>query len=251
MKIVLAGLFIPLFATLPLYAAGTGVSVRLGEVKGAVSARASSTAAWTPVKDGVMLAPGSEVKTERGASVVLAFSDNNKVKLEQSTTFGIEATSTAGTSLRLFTGKLTAWVRRANKAEFKVRHAAGVAAVRGTVFSMFGTEADMGLSLFSGALDLADAFGRLSSLTPGQSAQVNRLIGLVGIAALPPAAAAVPVEPAVPVPPAPAPAATAPAATPPADSLPAEPAPATDAAAPPPPSPVQNAASNTTSPSSP
>jgi hypothetical protein len=95
MKILLAIALLPLFFAGTLYAAETGVAVRLAEVKGAVSARASSQAAWAAVKDGAMLAPGGEVKTEPGASVVLAYSDGNKVKPEEKTTFGVESATTS------------------------------------------------------------------------------------------------------------------------------------------------------------
>jgi ferric-dicitrate binding protein FerR (iron transport regulator) len=113
-------------------------------------------APWTGVKDGVMLAPGGEVKTWPDSSVVLAFSDGNKVKLEERTTFGVEGATTLRTSLRLFSGKLAAWVKRGNKADFRVRHAAGVAAVRGTVFTMIGTETGLRIALFEGSLEIVD-----------------------------------------------------------------------------------------------
>ena len=42
MRHLLAAALLPLFATVSLYAAESGVAVRLAEVKGTVSARASS-----------------------------------------------------------------------------------------------------------------------------------------------------------------------------------------------------------------
>lgn len=149
-----------------------------------------------------MLAPGAEVRTGPASSVVLAFSDGNKVKLEQKTAFGAEGATTLKTSLRLFSGKISAWVRRANKADFAVRHAAGAAAVRGTVFGMAGTETDLSIALFEGSLDIVDNFGRPSSLSPGQSARANAQTGLSGISSLPPGAQAPP-EPAAEAPPPP------------------------------------------------
>lgn len=216
MKTLLAAVLLPLFATVPLYAAESGVAIRLVEVKGAVTARASSTAEWVAVKDGVMLSPGGEAKTGAGASVVLAFSDGNKVHLGPKTTFAVEGATTLKTSLRLFSGRLSAWVKRANKADFTVRHAAGVAAVRGTVFAMEGTDTGMNIQLFEGALDIVDSFGRPSSMSPGQSASVSQTAGLQGISSLPPEAKA-PVEPTVKAPPPPA---TTTAAPPPAESAP-------------------------------
>lgn len=254
MRHLLAAALLPLFATAPLYAAESGVAVRLAEVKGTVSARASSTADWTPVREGTMLAPGGEVKTYSGSSVVLAFSDGNKVKLEAGTTFGIEGATTLKTTLRLFSGKLSAWVKKANKADFTVRHAAGVAAVRGTVFGMEGTELGLMIALFEGALDFVDGFGRPSSLSPGQSAQSNTQTGLSGISSLPPATPA-PEEPKVEAPPPPvAAAAPAPAKEPAPETLPAAET-TTETTAVPPPSTTQESATttcvSTVSPSSP
>ncbi len=208
MKTLLAVVLSSIFAAVPSYAAQSGVSIRLAEVSGAVSARASSSAAWTTVKNATMLAPGGEVKTADGASVVLAFSDGNKVKLASATTFGVEGATTLKTSLRLFAGRLSAWVKRANKADFTVRHAAGVAAVRGTVFAMEGSAAGLKIELFEGALDIVDSFGRPSSLSPGQNAQLTPQAGLQGISSLPPDAKA-PEEPKVEAPPAPTTAAVA------------------------------------------
>lgn len=258
MKTILAAVLLPLFASVPLYAAEAGVSVRLAEVKGAVSARSSSSAAWTEVKDGTMLAPGGEVRTGPGASVVLAFSDGNKVKLEQKTSFGVEGATTLKTSLRLFSGKLSAWVKRANKADFSVRHAAGVAAVRGTVFGMEGSDLGLQIALFEGILDIVDNFGRPSTMNPGQNAQMSPAAGLMGISSLPPAATP-PAEPKVEAPPPPGTtsAATppAPAETVPAETVPADPAPATETTALPPSSPTQESATSacvaTVSPSAP
>lgn len=244
MKTLTAALIF-LFGVAPLYGAEAGVSVRLAEVAGKVSARAASTAAWTEVRNGAMLAPGGEVRTEPGASVVLAFSDGNKVKLEPGTTFGVEGATTLKTSLRLFTGKLSAWVKRVNKADFVVRHAAGVAAVRGTVFGMEGTETGLSIALFEGALDIVDSFGRPSSMTPGQSAQITQAAGLTGISSLPPEAKA-PAEPVVEAPPPPATAASAPS---PAETVPADTTESSVVPAPPTSSPTQE--TSTVSPSAP
>lgn len=241
----LLGAALILFGLVPLYAAEPGVSVRLAEVAGTVSARASSSAAWTGVGNGAMLAPGGEVRTGPGASVVLAFSDGNKVKLEPGTTFGVEGATTLKTSLRLFAGKLSAWVKRANKADFTVRHAAGVASVRGTVFSMEGTAAGLSIALFEGALDIVDGFGRPSSLSPGQSAQIAQATGLSGISSLPPGTTP-PVEPAVEAPPPPA-GSAAPAPAP--ETVPAEKTTSETITTPPPSSPTQE--TSTVSPSAP
>ena len=241
MKILLAAILLPLVTAASTFAAEAGVSVRLAEVKGAVSARASASAEWVAVKDGAMLAPGGEVRTDPGASTVVAFSDGNKVKLEQKTTFGVEAATTLKTSLRLFSGKITAWVKRANQADFSVRHKAGVAAVRGTTFGMDGTEAALEIALFLGVLDIIDAFGRPSTLSPGQNARISQEAGLMGISSLP-AGTATPPEPAVEAPPPPGTTTAAPA---PSETVPADPAPATAVTELPPSSPTQESAATT------
>lgn len=202
MKTLLAAVFLSLLAAGPSHGAEAAVGVQLAQVTGAVSARASSSGEWAAVKDGDMVALGGEVKTYSGASVVLAFSDGNKVKLEPGTTFGVEGATTLATTLRLFSGKLAAWVKRANRADFRVRHAAGVAAVRGTVFAMEGSETGLNISLFEGSLDVVDSFGRPSTLSPGQNATVSAQAGLTGISSLPPDVKA-PEEPKVEAPPAP------------------------------------------------
>ncbi len=249
MKMSLLAVPLSAFFALPLYAANGGVSIRLAEVKGEVSARADAAAAWTAVKDGTMLAPGGEARTGAGASVVLAFSDGNKVRLGPATTFGVEGATTLKTSLRLFAGRLEAWVKRTNKADFTVRHRAGVAAVRGTVFAMEGSDLGLTIALFEGALDIVDNFGRPSSMSPGQNAHVSPEAGLMGISSLPPGTAA-PAEPNVEAP-APPPATDAKTSDVPPDALPA-----TETESPPPASPTQESATtdsteSTVSPSSP
>lgn len=218
MKALFLAVLLPLFRAAPLYAAEAGVSVRLAEVKGAVSARASSSAEWVAVKEGTMLAPGGEVRTGSGASVVLAFSDGNKVRLAPKTTFGVEGATTLKTTLRLFSGKITAWVKRANNADFAVRHSAGVAAVRGTTFDMEGSDAALEIALYLGVLDIVDNFGRPSTLSPGQNARMSPAAGLMGISSLPPASTP-PAEPQVESPPPPG---TTTAAPGPAETVPAD-----------------------------
>jgi hypothetical protein len=200
MKTILASLLF--FAAASSHSANLDVSVRLAEVTGSVWARTSAEAQWVPVKDGVMLAPGSTLKTGVRASVVLAFSDNNKVQLGPKTTFTVEGASTLTTELRLFSGRLQAWVKRVNKADFIVRHPAGVAAVRGTIFGMESGDAGVKIDLFEGALDIVDNFGRPSNMGAGQAAQISAKEGIQGIASLPPAAKAPP-EPKVQAPPPP------------------------------------------------
>lgn len=202
MRTLLAAVLLPALAV-PLFAAESGLSVRLGAVTGSVWTRSSAAVPWAASKDGAMLAPGVEARTGRGASAVLAFSDGNKVRLGPATVFAVEGATTLKTSLRLLSGRLEAWVRRANKADFTVRHRAGVAAVRGTVFAMEANASALDISLFSGALDVVDSFGRPASLNPGQSARVSADAGFLGIAPLPPGTAA-PAEPDVetPAPPA-------------------------------------------------
>lgn len=246
MKTVLAAVLLSGLSAFPLYAADGGVSIRLSEVRGEVSARASASAAWTPVKDGTMLAPGGEAKTGPGGGVVLAFSDGNKVRLGPATTFGVEGASTVKTSLRLFAGRLDAWVKRRNKADFTVRHKSGVAAVRGTVFSMMGDDLGLEIALFSGALDIVDNFGRPSTLSPRQNARVSAEAGLLGISSLP-TGAVTPAEPAA-EPPPPPPATDTRTSEVPPDALPAA-----ETTTPAPASPVQESATNssTVSPSAP
>lgn len=241
MNTLAAAAMLPLLMAVPSYAAESGVSVRLGEVKGAVSARASSSAAWAAAADGAMLAPGSEVNTGAGATAVLAFSDGNKVKLEPGTTFGVEGATTLKTSLRLFSGKIAAWVKRANKADFTVRHAAGVAAVRGTIFTVESGALEVKIALYDGLLDIVDNFGRPSTMSPRQSAHLSPDAGLMGISSLPPAAQT-PEEPKTTPPPPPG---TTAAAPPPADAPPPEALPSADKTALPPPSPIQESRTTT------
>jgi hypothetical protein len=114
-----------------------------------------------------------------------------------------------------------------------------VAAVRGTVFAMEGSDLGLNIALFSGALDIVDNFGRPSSMSPGQNAHVSPEAGLMGISSLPPGTAA-PVEPNVEAP-APPPATDAKTTDVPPDALPA-----TETEAPPPASPTQESATTTT-----
>ncbi len=184
MKILLAVL-LPLLATVPLYAAELPLAARLAEVNGEVSARASSSASWVAVKDGTMIAPGGEVRTAKGSSVVVVFSDKNKVRLNSATVFGIDGATTLKTNLRLFSGKIQAWVKRVNKADFTVRHVAGVAAVRGTILEAEGTTTGLRLTLFEGAMDVVDAFGNSTSMTPGQTSSLSQTGGNQGVTATP------------------------------------------------------------------
>lgn len=180
MKFVLA-VMLPLLATASLNAAELPLAAKIDAVNGEVSARASSAASWVAAKNGTMLSPGGEVRTGKGASAVVVFSDNNKVRLNSATVFAIDGATTLKTELRLISGRFTAWVRRANKADFRVRHLAGVAAVRGTVLEGEGTDAGITFTLLQGAMDVTDAFGNTSSLNPGQSTNLTQAGGNQGV----------------------------------------------------------------------
>ncbi|MBI3288409.1 MAG: FecR domain-containing protein, partial [Elusimicrobia bacterium] len=202
MKMLLAAVSMFFLFAAPARAAESLLAARLADVIGRVSARVSSTAPWVQVKSGAMLAAGGEVKTEVGSGVVIVFSDGNKVFLAPRTTFAVEGATTLKTSLRLFSGRIECWVKRTNNANFAVRHRSAVASVRGTVFAMEGTDSAVKIDLFSGGLDIVDSFGRPSSLTSGQRAEVAQDTGLQGISTLPPDAVA-PKEPDVAPPPPP------------------------------------------------
>jgi len=232
-----------LLATVPLYAAELPLAAKIDAVSGEVSARASSAASWVAVKNGAMLAPGGEVRTGKGASAVVVFSDNDKVRLNSATVFAIDGATTLKTELRLISGRFTAWVRRANKADFRVRHLAGVAAVRGTVLEGEGTDAGINFTLLQGAMDVTDAFGNTSSLIPGQSANLTQAGGNQGVTTAT-GEVKVPEEPAVEPPAAPTTAATTEPAAPPEEIA------AETTTVPPTKSPVQESAT-TVSPSAP
>lgn len=238
MKSLLA-VFLPLLAAVPLYAAELPLAAKIDEVNGEVSARATASAAWVAVKNGTMLAPGGEVRTAKGASAVVVFSDNNKVRLNSATVFGIDKATTLKTNIRLFSGRITAWVKRVNKADFVVRHNAGVAAVRGTILEGEGSDAGIVFSLLQGSMDVTDAFGNTASMTAGQSANLTQSGGNQGVQNLPPGTKT-PEEPNVEAPEAPAPTTTQTEEVPPEEV-------AAEAVEPVPASPVQESATTTAS----
>lgn len=238
MKFLLAA-FLPFLAPVPLHAAELPLAAKVDEVNGEVSARASSSASWVAVKNGTMLSPGGEVRTAKGASAVIVFSDNNKVRLNSATVFAIDGATTLKTELRLISGRFTAWVKKANKADFKVRHVAGVAAVRGTILGGEASETGIVFSLHEGTMDVTDAFGNTASMTAGQSANLTQSGGNQGVQALPPGTA-IPEEPKVEAPAAPTTTTQTDTTTPP-EAIAAE-----TTTAPPTTSPVQESANTTT-----
>ncbi len=153
---------------------------------------------WAAAKVGMTLSPGTQIKTEAGASTTLGFSDESKLRLGPNASFRMDDVSRSKVAGHISLGRVEGWIKKLSGRLFQVSNPVAVASVRGTVFAVHvrsPTEATM--DCFSGSISVADKFGRTAVVTEGQRLAADSSKGAAAPpAALPPDVTA-PAEPPV------------------------------------------------------
>lgn len=120
---------------------------KLVHVAGAVSIQPKSQGAMRAGKAGDALADGDTLAAASGAAAVLELPDGSRLKLRESSRMKLSLPGPKSklTEITLVLGGLFAKVQRRPGAEFRVRAAAAVAAVRGTeFFTLIGKQTPAG-----------------------------------------------------------------------------------------------------------
>jgi hypothetical protein len=139
----------------------------VAEVVGVVEA--PQGAAWAKLARGQSVAPGTQVRVGPKSSALLIFPDASKVQVSADTTFTLEAATRKDVGLFVNSGTLQAWVTKLKGRSFKIRSSAAVAAVRGTTLRYVVLPGgQVRIDLFTGKVDVSDAFGRFTQLEAGE-----------------------------------------------------------------------------------
>ena len=168
---VLAAVFFLAAACLPGNASAAGkVNAIVVYVSGDVQVKRAAGGDFSALALNELLYAGDEVKTGEGAQASLATKGGAEVRLNQNSTFTIEAGGKVREMLRLKVGQL--WTRMLHKmAKLDVRTPAAVCAIR-------GTEADieqrdlLTVKVYEGHVDVQNAQGK-QSLRAGQMSTVG------------------------------------------------------------------------------
>lgn len=153
----------------PAAAAGK-VNAIVVYVSGDVQVKRSGEGAFAPLALNDLLYAGDEVKTGASSRASLATKGGAEVRLNENSTFNIEASGRVREMLRLRVGQL--WTRMLHKmAKLDVRTPSAVCAVR-------GTEADieqrslLTVKVYEGHVDVENSLGK-QSLAAGQMSTVS------------------------------------------------------------------------------
>ena len=123
-------------ALLSLLATAASAGVTISELKGVARVRRPNTVSWNEVPAHYVLAPGDELKTDRGAKATLLFDDGSRVEVGPNSSYLLEESEAGKSSMSLSFGKLRAWVTKATARRFAVRTPTAVCSVRGTEFGV-------------------------------------------------------------------------------------------------------------------
>lgn len=214
----------------------------VGLLQGAASYQAKGKGAWIALRADQPIYATDIVKTEKGAKVVIAFSDGSKIQIGEKANFAVESLEPKTMSFRMAIGILDAWVAKLRGRRFQVRTPTAVASVRGTQLEVaVDASGKTEVFCFSGSVDVAPPSGNAAAiaLSAGQSVTAPK-DGPISAPAPVPAGTSAPPEPEVTAPepgPAPAPAPTEGEKAPAADETKTE---ETETAPPPPPNPSQD-----------
>jgi hypothetical protein len=147
-------------------------SCKLNIICGDIQVLEKDSLAWEPAVDGMVLEPGSRVKTAAGANGVITFSNGTTTKLEPGTDVIIDKIDEGQDSqqfaviLKQQTGKIWNQVKKsADKTAFQIRTASAQVDVHGTLFS---TEVDK-----SGKTVVKTTEGQVSVTAQGEEVEVN------------------------------------------------------------------------------
>ncbi len=162
------------FILLSLIAVSASAGVSISELKGVARVRRPNTVSWNEVPAHYVLAPGDELKTDRGARATLLFDDGSRVEVGPNSSYLLEEAESGKTSMSLSFGRLKAWVTKATSRRFAVRTPTAVCSVRGTEFGVdVARDGNTRVELFSGLLGVADQKGNEVLLQPGQQLDVD------------------------------------------------------------------------------
>ncbi|MEW6202761.1 MAG: FecR domain-containing protein [bacterium] len=170
-------LCICLLYTAPLKS--VSVKATLTSIVGDVQVQPSD-GSWTPAKEGMLVASGSQIKTGAKSSVVVRWSTQNMIKLTQFTFFTVKdinvdpKTKTVTSSGDLFMGKVKAKAEKLQnpQSSFEITTPTAVAGVRGTAFDMENTaDNTTNVSCYDGSVDVT-AQGQTQNVPAGTEVSI-------------------------------------------------------------------------------
>lgn len=159
-------------AAVPARAAGAAADARVDFAAGAVTAETAG--AKRQVKTGDALAAGDVIATAEAATAVVRLADGSRLKLRGGSRLQLtpRAPSSRATEVMLILGGVFAQIaKRASGAEFRVRTAGAVAAVRGTrFFTAFGrtrgSERDLWVCVDEGLVEVGSTSSKARKNVP-------------------------------------------------------------------------------------
>jgi hypothetical protein len=165
-------------AALALALAAPAYAVVAGPIRlvpnGAVDVRATQGAEWRPVSGPETVAAGQEIRTHRGASAELSFSDGSKVLINSFTIFSIDKTDAKEQSFSLKVGRIRAAFAGLLSSRISIHTPTAVAAVRGTVFDVGVDEGkNTQVTMAEGVLEVKDNKGREAVITSEETLKIG------------------------------------------------------------------------------
>lgn len=175
----------------------------IGAMTGSAQVQIPGSDVWMMAKVGQQIPGGAQIKSGPDSTVTVGFTDGSKISLGANAVFKVEEVSNGKIALFIGLGRLDAWVAKLKGRAFQVRNPVSVASVRGTSFSSIVYQGPSGFRAetfcFTGALAVADSFGRVQAVGAGQTVAADPVKGAAEPTLTPPSVV-VPVEPVVEVP---------------------------------------------------
>ena len=184
-----AMLFLPAWALAEAPQTPPAPAAVMGPVFGSSQFQPGGSDVWFFAKPGRTLPAGSMLKTETGSYCLIFLSDGTKLRLGPRANLRLTELSAEKSEMALGSGRLEAWVKKRENAEFKAQTPLFTAALAEGIFAaevLSPTSATF--DIFTGEPKILDSLGKAQTVSPGNRVEFDSKTGASTPAPLPSAA---------------------------------------------------------------
>jgi len=176
----------PAVSEVPQVPAPAALTAALGPVFGSAQSQQGGSDAWFFAKPGRPLPAGTMVKTEAGSYCLIFFSDGTKLRLGPKSNLRLTELSAQKAEVALGSGRLEAWVKKRESAEFQAQTPLFTAALpEGSFAADILSPTSATLDIFTGDPKVQDSLGKSQTVSPGQRVELDAKTGASTPAPLP------------------------------------------------------------------
>ena len=166
--------------------APAALTAKMGPVSGSAQFQQGGSDVWFFARPARPLPAGSLIKTEAGSSCLLFLSDGTKLRLGPQSKLRVAELLSGRTTMSLDSGRLEAWVKKREGAEFRTETPLFAATLpEGSFAADILSPTSATLDIFTGEPTVIDSLGKSQKVSAGQRVELGAKTGASTPAPLP------------------------------------------------------------------